>query len=394
MSEHLSIRPDGEGPTPGQPSVSAVLIVATVLGALATSFVVYVMLSRHPFGWGGLPPELRALRPHATQIEIQHARDAMRRRELREKVIFLIVEGLLLHAIRRLRATKQAGAAAVGLSVMGAAVAYVAASLVPFLVGVLAGVYCVLSIKIADQWEKVVVLRFGRYHAMRGPGMFTIVPFIDRVAAVVDGRVRTTSVHAEAALTRDTVPVHVDAVIFWVVWNVEKAVLEVQDFDHIVGLVAQTALVESIGRHDLGEMIAERRALGRDLQAILEAKTTAWGITLQSVEIRDVRLPGALQDALSRQAQADRERQARIIFGDTEADLALRFVEASAAYKDDPVALHLRAMNLLYEAIKETGTMVVVPTSALRKRAGRAGLSAEAHSAKADGAGRSGRARL
>ncbi len=270
-----------------------------------------------------------------------------------------------------LRASTPATAAALALAFGGAILGTLTNQLAPPIVGSLIGGYLLMSVQVANQWEKCVVLRFGNYYALRGPGIFRIVPFIDRVAAFVDERVRTTDVHAEAALTRDAVPVHVDAVIFWVVWDVEKAVLEVQDFDRIVGLIAQTALLESIGRHHQGHMIAERGALGKDLQRILEEKTTPWGITLQSVDIRDVHLPGGLQDAMSRQAQAERERQARVIFGDTEVDLADKFAQASEAYRGDPTALHLRAMNMLFEAIKEKGTMVVVPTGGLTRRTGR-----------------------
>ena len=280
---------------------------------------------------------------------------------------------ILLLVATRLRVSTPGTAAAVVTALAGAVAAQVLGHPAPAIAGALIGAYLFLSVKVLDQWEKCVVLRFGRYHALRGPGMFRIVPIVDSIGALVDGRVRTTAVHAEAALTRDTVPVHVDAVIFWVVWDVGKAVLEVQDFDAAVGLMAQTALLESIGRHDLGEMITERGALGRDLQSILEQKATPWGITLQSVEIRDLRLPSALQDALSRQAQAERERQARIIFGSTEIELAEKFAEASVVYQNDPTALHLRAMNMLYDVIKEKGKMVVVPTSSLRRKSGRAG---------------------
>jgi regulator of protease activity HflC (stomatin/prohibitin superfamily) len=371
MSDHLSIRTGGEGGTTARTSSSAILIIAMLVGAAATAAVVWLMLTRHPFGWGGLPPELRALPAHPTPGEYQRALEAVRHRELRNDVIFAVAELLLAFVIHKARPVKVAGGAALGFTALGGLLTYFTGSLVPLGVGALAGICVLLSIKVANQWEKCVVLRFGRYHALRGPGMFRIVPIIDRVAAVVDGRVRTTAVHAEAALTRDTVPVHVDAVIFWVVWDVGKAVLEVQDFDAAVGLMAQTALLESIGRHDLGEMITERSALGRDLQSILEQKATPWGITLQSVEIRDLRLPRALQDALSRQAQAERERQARVIFGDAEVQLAHKFAEASVPYRNDPTALHLRAMNMLYDVIKEKGTMVVVPASALGRKSGR-----------------------
>jgi len=276
--------------------------------------------------------------------------------------------GVLAHL---LKVPGPAPAAAIGVTLVGGVLSCVSWNPVPAALGGVVAGYLLLAVKVADQWEKAVVLRFGRYRELRGPGLFHIIPMVDRVGALVDQRVRTTAVHAEAALTRDTVPVNVDAVIFWVVWDVEKAILEVQDFDRAVALIAQTALLESIGRHDLGQMIAERGSLGRDLRRILEEKTTPWGITLQSVEIRDLKLPRTLEDALSRQAQAERERQARVTLGTAEAEIAGKFAEASTAYKDDPVALQLRAMNMLYEAIKEKGTMVVVPTSGLRRRPSR-----------------------
>jgi regulator of protease activity HflC (stomatin/prohibitin superfamily) len=181
----------------------------------------------------------------------------------------------------------------------------------------------------------------------------------------VDQRVRVTSVSAESTLTRDTVPVNVDAIVFWLVWNAEKSILEVQDFDQAISLSAQTALRESIGRHELAQMVAEREMLGHELQRILDEKTTSWGITVQSVEIRDVQIPLELQDAMSRQAQAERERQARIILGTAETEIAEKFAQAAATYQDNPVALHLRAMNMLYEALKERGSMVIVPSSAV-----------------------------
>ncbi len=233
----------------------------------------------------------------------------------------------------------------------------------PMVVGALIGLYILLSLKVADQWEKVAVLRLGRYAGLRGPGLFFIVPFVDEVTQFVDQRVRVTDVHAESALTRDTVPVNVDAIVFWLVWNAEKCLLEVADFQAAIGLSAQTALRESIGRHELAQMITERETLGHELQRILDEKTNPWGITIQSVEIRDVHIPQALEDAMSRQAQAERERQARIILGTAEAEIAVKFSEASALYINNPTALHLRAMNMLYEAIKEKGSMVIVPSS-------------------------------
>src|SRR5215471_19311262 len=233
----------------------------------------------------------------------------------------------------------------------------------PILAGVLAGLYFLLAIKVADQWEKVAVLRLGRYIGLRGPGMFLIVPIVDRLSRRVDQRVRVASVTAESALTRDTVPVNVDAIVFWMVWNAEKSILEVEDFVQAINMGAQTALRESIGRHELGQMITERESLGRELQRILDEKTNPWGITVQSVEIRDVKIPQALEDAMSRQAQAERERQARNILGQAETEIADKFAAAAEIYKNDPTALHLRAMNMLYEAIKERGSMVVVPSS-------------------------------
>lgn len=227
------------------------------------------------------------------------------------------------------------------------------------------GLYLLFAIKVADQWEKVVVLRLGRYAGLRGPGTFHIIPIIDTTSRSIDQRVRVANVSAESTLTRDTVPVDVDAIVFWMVWNAEKSILEVQDFEEAITMSAQTGLRESIGRHELTQMVAERESMGHELQRILDEKTNAWGITIQSVEIRDVQIPQALQDAMSRQAQAERERQARIILGQAETEISEKFSQASAMYQDNPIALHLRAMNMLYEAIKEKGSMVIVPSSAV-----------------------------
>jgi hypothetical protein len=235
----------------------------------------------------------------------------------------------------------------------------------PAIAGAVIGLYFLLAIKVAEQWQRAAVLRLGRYIGLRGPGIFMIIPIIDQVSQYVDQRVRVTSVNAESALTRDTVPVNVDAIVFWLVWNAEKSILEVMDFDQAITLSAQTALRESIGRHDLAQMITEREMLGRELQRILDEKTNPWGITVQSVEIRDVHIPQALEEAMSRQAQAERERQARIILGTAETEISSKFAEASMVYLNNPVALHLRAMNMLYEAIKERGSMVIVPSSAV-----------------------------
>ena len=232
-------------------------------------------------------------------------------------------------------------------------------------IGLLIGLYLLNAIKIVRQWEKVALLRLGHYVGLRGPGMFFIVPWVETLSPFVDQRVRVTSVTAESTLSRDTVPVDVDAIVFWLVWNAEKAILEVESYLDAITLSAQTALRESIGRHELAQMITERETLGRELQRILDDKTTPWGITVQSVEVRDVRIPPGLQDAMSRQAQAERERQARIILGQAETEISDNFVKAAAAYSENPTALHLRAMNMLYEAIKERGSMVIVPSSAV-----------------------------
>jgi regulator of protease activity HflC (stomatin/prohibitin superfamily) len=231
--------------------------------------------------------------------------------------------------------------------------------------GAALGVYLLFAIKVVRQWEKVAVLRLGRYVGLRGPGLFHIVPIVETLSPYVDQRVRVANVSAESTLTRDTVPVNVDAIVFWLVWNAEKSILEVENFIEAINMSAQTALRESIGRHELAQMITERETLGRELQRILDEKTNPWGITVQSVEIRDVRIPQGLEDAMSRQAQAERERQARIILGQAETEISNSFVQAAAAYAENPVALHLRAMNMLYEAIKEKGSMVIVPSSAV-----------------------------
>ncbi len=235
----------------------------------------------------------------------------------------------------------------------------------PLVILGLIGLYLLFAIRMADQWEKVAVLRFGKFTGLRGPGLFHIIPVVDSLSRYVDQRVRVANVSAESTLTRDTVPVNVDAIIFWMVWNAEKAILEVQDFTEAIQLSAQTALRESIGRHELHQMVAEREMMGKELQRILDEKTTPWGITVQSVEVRDVQIPLGLQDAMSREAQADRERRARIILGQAETEIAEKFGQAALTYQHNPVALHLRAMNMLYEAIKEKGSMVIVPSSAV-----------------------------
>jgi regulator of protease activity HflC (stomatin/prohibitin superfamily) len=235
----------------------------------------------------------------------------------------------------------------------------------PIIAGALVGAYFLFAIKIVDQWEKVAVLRLGRYRGLRGPGLVLIIPILEKLSRFVDQRVRVSTVSAESTLTRDTVPVNVDAIIFWLVWNAEKAILEVEDFTQAIGLSSQTALRESIGRHQLAQMITERETLGLELQKILDEKTTPWGITVQSVEIRDVRIPQSLENAMSQQAQAERERQARVILGDAEVQVSEKFAEASRVYNENPGALHLRGMNMLYESMRDKGSMVIVPSSAI-----------------------------
>ena len=222
------------------------------------------------------------------------------------------------------------------------------------------------SLKIAEQWERAVVLRFGAYRGLRGPGFFFIIPVIEYVAYHVDQRIRARQFGAETTLTRDTVPVDVDAIFFYVVWDVEKAVLEVECYEDAILFSAQTALRDIIGKHELADILQNRKELGQVLQEILEAKTHDWGITIQSVEIRDIKIPKQLEQAMSKEAQAERERRARIILGTAETEISEKFATAAERYKDNPVALHLRGMNMLFEGLKEKGSMVIVPASALQ----------------------------
>jgi regulator of protease activity HflC (stomatin/prohibitin superfamily) len=255
------------------------------------------------------------------------------------------------------------GALFAGCLILGGILTGLIGNPAPVIVGAILGIYLFFAIRVAAQWEKVAVLRLGRYRGLRGPGWFHVIPIVDTVSEYVDQRIRVTSVRAETALTRDTVPVNVDAIVFWVVWNAEKAILEVANFAEAISLSAQTALRESIGRHELAQMITDRETLGHELQRILDEKTNPWGITVQSVEVRDVQIPQELQDAMSRRAQAERERQARVILGTAETEISDKFAQAAQVYRDNPIALHLRAMNMLYEAIKERGAMVIVPSS-------------------------------
>jgi len=231
--------------------------------------------------------------------------------------------------------------------------------------GSLLGAVAALSPRVAKQWERAVVLRLGRYVGLRGPGLFWVMPLIDSVSTYVDQRIITTNFAAEQTLTADTVPVNVDAVLFWMVYDVEKAALEVQDYSQAVSWAAQTALRDIIGRTALTDLLRGREKIEDELQRLIDERTTPWGVTVQSVEMRDIVIPDALQDAMSREAQASREKQARIILGQAEVEIAHLFEKAAKAYHENPTALHLRAMNMLYEGLKEKGAMMIVPSTAV-----------------------------
>jgi len=221
------------------------------------------------------------------------------------------------------------------------------------------------SIQIADQWEKAIVLRMGKFSGLKGPGLFFIIPIIDQLSAYIDQRVRVTEFRAEQTLTKDTVPVNVDAVVYWTVWDVEKAALEVQEYVKAISYIAQTDLRDIIGKHELADLLQDREKIAESLQKTLDANTNPWGITCQTVGIRDIIIPPALADAMSKQAQAERERKARVILGTAETEIAEKFALASIQYQNNPIALHLRGMNMLFEGLKEKGSMVIVPSSAL-----------------------------
>lgn len=221
------------------------------------------------------------------------------------------------------------------------------------------------SLKIADQWEKAVVLRMGKFIGLKGPGVFFIIPVIDRVVNYIDQRVRVIDFKAESTLTKDTVPVSVDAIAYWTVWDAEKSALEVQDYIAAVTYLAQTCLRENIGKHDLADLLQNREKIAEALQQTLDEHTNSWGITCQTVGIRDIIIPAILSDAMSKQAQAERERQARIILGTAETEIAEKFARASEMYINNPVALQLRGMNMLFEGLKEKGSLIIVPSAAL-----------------------------
>jgi regulator of protease activity HflC (stomatin/prohibitin superfamily) len=244
--------------------------------------------------------------------------------------------------------------------------------------GCLIALYLLFSLKIAKQWEKAIVLRFGKFRRLAGPGLFWIIPIVDSVPSWIDHRVMVAPFNAERTLTKDTVPVNIDAVLFWVVWDAEKAALEVEDYKVAITWAAQTALRDIVGRMMLSDILVGREMIDEELQHIIDERTTPWGITVQSVEIRDIIIPEELEDAMSRQAQAERERQARVILGESEKQIAQSFLEAGKTYQDSPTALHLRAMNMLFEGLKERGAMIIVPSTAVdtMNLGGLAGLSA------------------
>jgi regulator of protease activity HflC (stomatin/prohibitin superfamily) len=235
----------------------------------------------------------------------------------------------------------------------------------PVIAGIVVGLVLVQAPKVAKQWERGVVLRLGRYVGLRGPGLFWVMPFVDSVTRWIDQRVITTSFAAEQTLTSDTVPVNVDAVLFWLVYDPEKAALEVQEYQQAVSWAAQTALRDIIGRTSLVDLLKGRERIEEELQKLIDLRSNPWGVTVQSVEMRDVVIPESLQDAMSREAQAAREKQARIILGQAEVEIAHMFDQAAASYRDNPTALHLRAMNMLYEGLKEKGALMLVPSTAV-----------------------------
>jgi regulator of protease activity HflC (stomatin/prohibitin superfamily) len=250
-------------------------------------------------------------------------------------------------------------------AVLGVLATLASANPVGAIVGILLGLFLAQAPRIARQWERAVVLRLGRYVGLRGPGLFFIIPFIDSISAWVDQRVITTSFAAEETLTSDTVPVNVDAVLFWMVYDPEKAALEVQNYPQAVSWAAQTALRDIIGRTSLTDLLRGRERIEDELQQLIDERSNPWGVTVQSVEMRDVIIPTALQDAMSREAQAAREKQARIILGQAEVEIAHSFELAARSYQNNPTALHLRAMNMLYEGLKEKGALMLVPSSAV-----------------------------
>ncbi len=252
-----------------------------------------------------------------------------------------------------------------GSIVLGAVASLVAQHFAPLVAMVIVGIVCMQAPRVAQQWERAVVLRLGRYVGLRGPGLFWVIPFVDAVSSWIDQRTVTTSFAAEQTLTSDTVPVNVDAVLFWMVHDAEKAALEVQDYSQAISWASQTALRDIIGRTTLTDLLRGRERIEDELQRLIDQRSNPWGVTVSSVEMRDIVIPGALQDAMSREAQAAREKQARIILGEAELAIAHSFEEAAKSYQHNPTALHLRAMNMLYEGLKEKGALMLIPSSAV-----------------------------
>lgn len=281
-----------------------------------------------------------------------------------EAVLVSLITALVLTALLSLHPV---GEAVVLLGTIGSLVTYL--WLRPnseiLMIALILGLLTAPAVQITFQWERAVVLRLGKFLGIRKPGLFVMIPILDKVAQFVDQRIRVTDFRAETTLTADTVPVNVDAIAFWIVWDAEKAVLEVEQFEQAVILSAQTALRNAIGKNDLAVLLSERDRLGHEIQKVLDEKTSAWGITTQAVEIRDIIIPKGLEDAMSRQAQAERERQSRIILGTAETEIAEKFARASDFYQNNPVALHLRAMNMVYEGLRHKGSMVIVPSTAV-----------------------------
>jgi regulator of protease activity HflC (stomatin/prohibitin superfamily) len=279
----------------------------------------------------------------------------------------------ILRNEHRARQVRRAGTFVLNLVLAGAVLLAAAVTqlvlwqflLWPTIAAVVVALLILLSLRVSLQWDRAVVLRLGKFYSLKGPGVFFLVPFLDRVARYVDMRIRATEFSSERTLTKDTVPVNVDAICFWLVWDAQKAVLEVENYYRAIVLSAQTALRDAIGTHTLAELLTHREAVGKRLQEVLDHKTNPWGITVQSVEVRDIIIPRALEDAMSMQAQAERERQARIILGTAETEIAAKFVEAAQPYQNNPIAVHLRAMNMLYEGLRENGSLIIVPSTAV-----------------------------
>ena len=253
----------------------------------------------------------------------------------------------------------------IGLGLLLANAGSVPAGVVVAALGILLAIVWSKSAQLLAEWDRAIVLRLGRFHMIGGPGFFAILPVIDSVARVVDMRVRTTDFYGESMLTRDTVPVDVDAIAFWHVWDPQKAVLEVESYYQAIMLAVQTALRDIVGVNTLAELLSDREKIARTLQEVIAEKAQAWGITVNSIEVRDISIPENLRDALSKQAQAEREKQSRVILGDAEVEIAHKFEEAAKGYLDNPVALQLRAMNILYEGLRAGGSMILVPSATL-----------------------------